>query len=53
MPYLTDGDYMNKFQGWIYTPVVFQLGIHELALFLFSIIALFKGFGFKATCLIF
>ncbi|QLE79700.1 hypothetical protein FLM55_08120 [Francisella sp. Scap27] len=51
--YLVDGDYMSKFQGWIYTPAVFQLGIYQLALFLFSIIALFKGSAFKAGCLIF
>ena len=51
--YLVDGDYMSKFQGWIYTPAVFQLGIYQLALFSFSIIALFKGSAFKAGCLIF
>jgi hypothetical protein len=51
--YLIDGDYISKFQGWIYTPAVFQLGLYQLALFLFSIVALFKGSGFKASCLIF
>jgi len=51
--YLIDGDYISKFQGWIYTPAVFQLGIYQLALFLFSIIALFKGSQFKAGCLMF
>lgn len=44
---------MSKFQGWIYTPAVFQLGLYQLALFLFSVIALFKGSGFKAACLLF
>ncbi|MFT4694832.1 MAG: hypothetical protein ACI8TE_001754 [Francisella sp.] len=51
--YLIDGDYISKFQGWIYTPAVFQLGLYQLALFLFSIIALFKGSQFKAGCLLF
>ena len=51
--YLIDGDYISKFQGWIYTPAVFQLGLYQLALFLFSIIALFKGSEFKAACLLF
>jgi hypothetical protein len=51
--YLVDGDYISKFQGWIYTPAVFQLGLYQLALFLFSIIALFKGSQFKAGCLLF
>ena len=51
--YLIYGDYMSKFQGWIYTPAVFQLGLYQLALFLFSVIALFKGSAFKASCLLF
>ena len=51
--YLVDGDYISKFQGWIYTPAVFQLGLYQLALFLFSVIALFKGSEFKAGCLLF
>ncbi|APD50699.1 DUF6790 family protein [Francisella hispaniensis] len=51
--YLVDGDNISKFQGWIFTPAVFQIGIFELALFLFSILALFKNSQFKAACLIF
>lgn len=51
--YLVDGDYMSKFQGWIYTPAVFQLGLYQLALFIFSVIALLKGSAFKAGCLLF
>ncbi|AFJ43730.1 DUF6790 family protein [Francisella orientalis] len=51
--YLVDGDSISKFQGWIYTPAVFQIGIFELAIFLFSILALFKNREFKAACLIF
>lgn len=51
--YLVDGDAISKFQGWIYTPAVFQLGLYQLALFLFSIIALVKSSQFKAGCLIF
>ena len=27
--YLVDGDSISKFQGWIYTPAVFQIGIFE------------------------
>ncbi|MBY7734924.1 DUF6790 family protein [Francisella philomiragia] len=51
--YLVDGDSISKFQGWIYTPAVFQIGIFELAIFLFSILALFKNREFKTACLIF
>ncbi|AXA34244.1 DUF6790 family protein [Francisella adeliensis] len=51
--YLVDGDYMSKFQGWIYTPAVFQLGLYQLSLFILSIVALFKGSAFKAACLLF
>ena len=51
--YLEDGDSVSKFQGWIFTPAVFQIGIFQLALFLFSILALFKNNQFKAACLIF
>lgn len=51
--YPLDGDNISKFQGWIFTPAVFQIGIFQLALFLFSILALFKNSQFKASCLIF
>ncbi len=51
--YLLNGDYMSKFQGCIYTPAAFQLVIYQLALFLFSVIVLFKGSAFKAGCLLF
>ncbi|WP_341483128.1 hypothetical protein, partial [Francisella tularensis] len=51
--YLLDGDTISKFQGWIFTPAVFQIGIFQLALFLFSSLALFKYSQFKASFLIF
>ncbi|WP_150467756.1 DUF6790 family protein [Francisella sp. SYW-9] len=51
--YLVYGDSMSKFQGWIFTPAVFQIGIFQLCLFIFSILALFKNPQFKAACLIF
>ena len=44
---------MSKFQGWIFTLAVFQIGIFQLARFLFSILTLFKNNQFKAACLIF
>ncbi|BCD90999.1 hypothetical protein fh0823_11380 [Francisella halioticida] len=44
---------MSKFQGWIFTPAVFQIGIFQLCLFIFSVLALFKNSQFKAACLIF
>lgn len=51
--YLAYGDSMSKFQGWIFTPAVFHIGIFQLTLFLFSILALLKNNQFKAACLIF
>ncbi|GAB4224729.1 MAG: hypothetical protein Kow0076_7510 [Francisella sp.] len=51
--YLVDGYSISKFQGWIFTPAIFQIGIFELSFFLFSIIALFKCQNFKSACLIF
>ncbi|AIT10206.1 membrane protein [Candidatus Francisella endociliophora] len=51
--YLLDGDSISKFQGWIFTPAVTQIGIFQLGLFIFSILALFKNAQFKAACLIF
>ena len=51
--YLLYGDNISKFQGWIFTPAVFQIGIFQLGLFLFSILTLFKNSQFKAACLMF
>ena len=51
--YLLDGDYISKFQGWSFTPAIFELGIFQLSLFILSIISLFKGYQFKAASLIF
>jgi len=51
--YLLDGVSISKFQGWIYSPAIFQIGIFQLAICLFSILALFKSNQFKSACLIF
>lgn len=51
--YLIDGGSISKFQGWIFTPAVFQIGVFQLAVLIFSILALFKNNQFKSACLIF
>lgn len=51
--YLADGVSISKFQGWIFTPAVFQIGIFQLVMLIFSILALFKNNQFKSACLIF
>jgi len=51
--YLIDGDSISKFQGWIFTPAVFQIGIFQSAMLVFSILALFKNNQFKSACLVF
>ncbi|AJC48808.1 membrane protein [Allofrancisella guangzhouensis] len=47
------GDSISKFQGWIFTPAIFQIGVFQLSMFFFSIIAIIKKLPFKAACLIF
>lgn len=47
------GDSVSKFQGWIFTPAIFQIGIFQLSMCFFSIIAIIKKPPFKAACLIF
>ena len=51
--YLTDGDSVAQFQGWNFSPAVFQIGLFELSLFIFSIFAVFKNKSFKAGFLLF
>lgn len=51
--YLIYGDYISKFQGWPFSPAIFELGIFQLCLLILSVIAIFKGPQFKAACLIF
>ncbi|QIV95851.1 hypothetical protein EDC55_10536 [Allofrancisella inopinata] len=47
------GDSVSKFQGWIFTPAIFQIGIFQLSMCFFSIIAIIKKPPFKAACLVF
>jgi hypothetical protein len=51
--YMTDGDSISKFQGWDFSPAIFQIGIFQLAIFLYSVIAIFKNNNFKASMLLF
>lgn len=53
LAYLVYGDDISKFQGWIYSPAIFQIGIFQLSIFIYSLIVLFKDSKFKSGLLLF